>query len=167
MRHSSTLPGGLFSLGFLRKRPGGRHRADGQGEIGADDAPELDEGARAILEAICRAARADGEVDEAERAEIMTAAEALTGASIPPELVDAMIEHAVETAGAVHVGTLVSDAPEMLHEAMMRGVLFVISARGHVVPEEWDFVTDLALEMQMTGERLREMVAEIAELRAA
>lgn len=148
----------LAGLGWARGRVG---RARRRGLMG-----DTDTAGKAVLEAMCYAAKADGTIAEEELEEIRAAASAITGSAFDVETVRAMVESVSDNPADSEFERIAGDAPVSSHETMMRGVLYVVAADGQVVPREWDFVTKLATALRVSGDQLREWVAETAQLRA-
>ncbi|WP_322865142.1 hypothetical protein U5922_002390 [Aquicoccus sp. G2-2] len=120
-----------------------------------------------VLEAMCFAAKTRGKIADEDLTDIKTVADAMTGATFPMQTVKKTAALAETTKTEHEVMRLVSTAPLSIQDQMMRAVLYVVSADGQVIEREWDFVTKLATGMKLSGDKLRQLIAETLELRTA
>lgn len=142
---------GAVSAARTRKRRSGRQAVLGH------IAPE----AKAVLEAMCRAAKIDGEIADEEVFEIVAAGEAMTGQEIDPADVLRMAEMAEDNLRESDFKQMVKgQAPNTL-EVMMRGVLHVVAADGTMEPQEKSFIGGLAKAMKMPGQKVQAILEEV------
>ena len=118
-------------------------------------------GAKAILDAMCHAAKADGYIAPSEVEMIKGAAEDMTGESFAIEDVKQMATLAEENLDLNGHKRLIKgrSKPEQLD--MMRGVLMVVAADGQLDGKEQTFVGNLAQAMQMDGQTVQALLAEV------
>jgi len=117
--------------------------------------------AKAMLDAMCHAAKADGFIAESEVQMIKGAAEQMTGEAFNLATVKDMAKLAEEKLDANGFKRLIKGRtrPEMLD--MMRAVLMVTAADGRLDGKEKQFVGGLAQAMKMDGNTVSALLQEI------
>lgn len=149
---------GAAGLGWKRKAA----RKSQRGALMGNASPA----AVAILDAMCHAAKADGEISPSEIAEIAHAAQEMTGEAIDPKAVAEMAQLAEGALVDRDFKRLVAGRTEVEREVMMRAVLYVSVADGTLDGKEQTFVGKLAGAMKMPGDRIQQLLREVVAARA-
>jgi tellurite resistance protein len=152
---------GIVTLIGLKLRRKAARKAERQILMG-----EASPAAIAILDAMCHAAKADGNVSPSELVEIANAAQQMTGETIDPQRVVEMAKLAEENLTDQDYKRFVAGRSEEEKEVMMRGVLFVSVADGKLDNKEQHFVGKLAGVMKMPSERIHELLNEVVAARS-
>jgi uncharacterized membrane protein YebE (DUF533 family) len=118
-------------------------------------------GAKAILDAMCHAAKSDGRVDPSEIATIKSVANKMTGETFTEETVRQMIDLANASLNDAGYSALIKGCSKEEQLDMMRGVLLVVASDGHFAGKEKEFVGGLAKAMKMAPEIITSLLAEI------
>lgn len=118
-------------------------------------------GAKAILDAMCHAAKADGHVDPSEIATIKSVAEQMTGETFADETVKQMTDLANAGLNDAGYSALIKGCSKEEQLDMMRGVLLVVAADGQFAGKEKEFVGGLAKAMKMAPDIVTSLLAEI------
>ncbi|WP_394177443.1 DUF533 domain-containing protein [Yoonia maritima] len=120
----------------------------------------------AILDAMCHAAKADGQIDPSEIATIKSVAEEMTGQAFSPEIVKRMADLAEATPAEADFKRLVKGRSKDEQLDMMRGVLMVVAADGQFAGKEQVFVGGLAKAMRMNGDVVKTLLSEVVSQQA-
>ncbi|MEM8536552.1 MAG: TerB family tellurite resistance protein [Pseudomonadota bacterium] len=117
--------------------------------------------ARAVLDVMCHAAKADGFVADSEVQMIKSAAEQMTGAQFDLQIVKQMAKLAEETLDKNGFKRLIKGRTRLEMLDMMRAVLMVAAADGRLDGKEKHFVGGLAQAMQMDGNTVGALLQEV------
>ena len=151
---------GLMALAALKAKQKAGRKAERRKLMG-DASPAV----VAILDAMCHAAKADGQISPSEVAEIAEAAAKMTGETIDAAQVAQMAQLAEGNLSESDFKRLVAGRSAEEHEVMMKGVLFVSAADGVLDGEEKQFIGKLAGAMKMPGETIQALLADVVAQR--
>lgn len=117
--------------------------------------------AKAILDAMCHAAKADGYIAPSEVETIQSVATELTGENISLKMVHEMAKLAEEKVESKGFLRLAGGRTKLEQLDMMRAVLMVIASDGRLDGREKAFVGGLAQAMKMDGSTVSALLQEV------
>ncbi len=115
----------------------------------------------AILDAMCHAAKADGNIDDAEIADIIEIAREVTSEEFDAETVRRMIELAEDDVDEAACKKLIKPVAAEHRSLLMRAVLTVVAADGSLAGKEQQYVGNLMKAMKMSAEEVNTMLGEV------
>ncbi|MDA5095151.1 DUF533 domain-containing protein [Aliiroseovarius sp. KMU-50] len=144
---------GFAVVAWLKTR---KRRTERQALMG-----DLSPVAKAILDAMCHAAKADGNIDETEVVQIARIAQEMTGETFDLTTVRRMSELAEEKPADNYFKSLAKGLNPNEASLMMKAVLMVVAADGTLGGKEQGFVGRLAKVLKLGGEQVNALLNQV------
>ncbi len=150
--------GGILAVGIVGAINTSRRRKKRLALMG-----DLSPANKALLDAMCHAAKTDGSIDPSEVEEIKTIAQEISGDTFTVELISEIAGLAESFLSDFGFENMVKDRTEQEMQDMMRGVMRVAAADGELDGKEEEFVKGLANAMGLSAAQVDTILNEVTE----
>ncbi|MCY1125735.1 TerB family tellurite resistance protein [Frigidibacter sp. RF13] len=140
-------------MGFVRRR---RNKGK-RGRLMGDVTPAV----RVMIEVLCHAAKADGQIDDREVSVIANIIPQLTGTPVSREIVAEMARLADPRLSPSGFKAFGKGLRSEQRELIVQSALMVVSADGQVSPKEQAFISGLVQGLEITRDRFDFLVGAL------